>query len=381
MRFYNNEKFRSFFFQAVILLSFLGLLFFIITNMFSNMEKRGINTGFGFLSVESGFGILQTLIDYDETHTYGRTFIVGLLNTILVSSIGIVLATFLGFFIGIGRLSSNWLLQKLTTVYIETFRNIPILLQILLWNTLFRRILPNKDLEIFSNIYISIEQLTIPEITPNPFFYFMVMLFFIIIAVIFFLRKRAEKKLFKTGQTTPVLSISIGLIVSYFVLFVLLRDVMFSFTNPIPGRFDFETGSAIIPELFSLTIALSVYTATYISEAVRSGIESVDKGQREAATALGLRKSTIMKTIIIPQAMRVIIPPTTNQYLNLTKNSSLATAIGYPDLVSVFAGTTLNQVGQAVEIMLMTMAVYLLISLLISLVLNIYNKRAKIVER
>ncbi len=349
--------------------------------MFANMEKRGINTGFRFLTSESGFGILQSLIQYDETSSYGRTFFVGLLNTILVSFLGIVLATFLGFFIGISRLSSNWLLRKLTTVYIETFRNIPILLQILLWNTLFRRLLPPSDLEILPNIYISREQLTIPEITINPFFYVMLVVFFLLIGFIFFYKKRAEKKLFITGEGSPVFLVASVLVVGYFVVFIALRNVSFNFVDPIPGRFDFETGISIIPELFSLSIALGVYTATYISEAVRSGIESVDKGQREAAVALGLRKSTIMKTITIPQAMRVIIPPTTNQYLNLTKNSSLATAIGYPDLVSVFAGTTLNQVGQAVEIMLMTMAVYLLISLFISLILNIYNKKSKIVER
>ena len=344
-------------------------------------KKRGINTGFKFLTSESGFGILQSLIEYSETSSYGRTFFVGLLNTMLVSFLGIVLATFLGFFIGISRLSSNWLLKKLTTVYIETFRNIPILLQILLWNTLFRRLLPSKDLKILPDIYISVEQLTIPEIIPKSFFYVMVLVLFILIVFISIYKRSAEKKLFITGKSSPVFLVSMAVIAVYMVAFIGLRNVMFDFVAPIPGRFNFQTGTFIIPELFSLTIALGVYTATYIAEAVRSGIESVDKGQREASTSLGLKKSTIMKEIIIPQAMRVIIPPTTNQYLNLTKNSSLATAIGYPDLVSVFAGTTLNQVGQAVEIMLMTMAVYLLISLFISLILNIYNKKSKIVER
>ncbi len=381
IKFYNNKKVRVVLFQVFILVAFILFFSFIINNMFANMAKRGINTGFGFLTSSSGFGILQTLIDYNESSTYGRTFLVGLLNTLLVSGIGIVLATIIGFVVGVSRLSNNWLLKKLTTFYIEIFRNIPILLQILLWNTILRRTLPSEDLQIFPNVYISIEQLTIPEIMPKPFFYVMLILFFLLIGFIFFLRRYSEKYLFRTGKTIPFLKISMGAVVVYFIGFFLLINAMFDFINPVPGRFNFEKGSAIIPELFSLTIALSVYTATYISEAVRSGIEAVDKGQREAATALGLKKSVIMSKIIIPQAMRVIIPPTTNQYLNLTKNSSLATAIGYPDLVSVFAGTTLNQVGQAVEIMLMTMAVYLLISLSISLVLNIYNRKSKLVER
>lgn len=381
--FYNNKKFREIFYQVLIFLGIVLFFNYIFSNMLYNMSERSIKFGFDFLWNQSGFGIVQTLIDYDETYSYGRTFFVGLLNTLLVSFLGIILASFLGFIVGISRLSDNWLLRKTATVYIEFFRNLPILLQILLWNGILRSLLPSNDVQITHNIYISIEQITIPELTPEPFFYIMVFVILpAIITGIFFLNKWANHRLDLTGKTLPVFKISFSLIIVYIFTFILFfNNGLFSMIDPIPGKFDFERGSAIIPEIFSLTTALGVYTATYIAEAVRSGIEAISKGQREAATALGLSKSITLKQIIIPQAMRIIIPPTTNQYLNLVKNSSLATAIGYPDLVSVFAGTTLNQVGQAVEIMLMTMAVYLSLSLLISALMNWYNQRVKLVER
>lgn len=382
-KFYNNKNFREIFYQVLIVGIIGFFIYYILSNMFYNMSVRRIKFGFDFLWNQSGFGIVQSLIDYDESYSYGRTFFVGLLNTLLVSVLGVILATILGFVVGISRLSDNWLLRKLSAVYIEFFRNIPILLQILLWNGIIRILLPREDFQINEYLYISIEQITVAEWSAKPFFYVMMFLLLpALIGGIIFLSRWAEKRLNQTGKTTPVFRISLALIIAYVVIFILtFNGGMFDLTKPVAGRFDFDVGVAIIPEIFSLTIALGVYTATYIAEAVRSGIEAVSKGQREAAGALGLDKSATLKRIIIPQAMRVIIPPTTNQYLNLVKNSSLATAIGYPDLVSVFAGTTLNQVGQAVEIMFMTMAVYLSISLIISVFMNWYNHRVKLVER
>lgn len=382
-KFYNNENFRNFFYQFLIIAFISSFLYFIFSNMLYNMSVRRIKIGFDFLSSQSGFGIIQSLIDYNESSSYGRTFFVGLLNTILVSSIGIVMAVILGFIVGIGRLSSNWLTRKMATIYIEVFRNLPILLQILVWNTIIRTLLPRENLEIFDGVFISVAQITIPELIAKPFFYIMVFVILpILILGIYFLKKWAEQRLFKTGKYFPIVKVSLLLIFLYIGLFVILfKGIIFTVVNPIPNKFNFTRGIGIIPEIFSLSIALAVYTATYIAEAVRSGIQSVPKGQIEAAEALGLKEGIILKLITIPQAMRVIIPPSTNQFLNLVKNSSLATAIGYPDLVSVFAGTTLSQVGQAVEIMMMTMAVYLLLNIFISIFMNWYNAKVKLETR
>jgi general L-amino acid transport system permease protein len=347
------------------------------------MESRGITTGFGFLSNEAGFGILKSLIEYDETHTYGRTFVVGLLNTLLVAGLGIFFATFIGFFMGIARLSHNWLVARLATVYIETFRNIPLLLQIMFWYFAVLRPLPRprESLNLGDAVFLNNRGLFVPEPVAEDGFGLVWLAFVIAVAAVVFIARWAHRRQDRTGQQFPIWSVGIGLIVGLPLLVFWLSGSPMHLEYPALKGFNFRGGMEVIPELAALVLALSIYTGAFIAEAVRSGINSVTHGQTEAAYALGLRPRVTLKLVIIPQAMRVIIPQLTSQYLNLTKNSSLATAIGYPDLVNVFAGTTLNQTGQAVEVIAMTMGVYLTISLLISMFMNWYNKRKMLVER
>ena len=382
-RFWNDPEKRALFFQALLILAVGGAIWIIVDNTLANLEQRGITTGFDFLSKPAGFGILQSLIEYNEQESYGRTFIVGLLNTLLVSGIGIALATMLGFVIGVARLSHNWLISRLALVYIEIFRNIPLLLQIFFWYFAVLRALPTSKqiLSICDSVLLNIHGLYIP----SPVFEAgsSIILIALIAGVIasFFVSRWAHKRQDDTGQIFPTTWVNLGLIVGLPVIAFFISGAPVSLEYPELKGFNFRGGITVIPEFLALLVALSIYTAAFIAEIVRSGIQSVHHGQTEAAHALGLPHGRTLKLVIIPQAMRVIIPPLTSQYLNLTKNSSLATAIGYPDLVSVFAGTTLNQTGQAVEIIFITMAVYLLISLLISVFMNWYNKRMSLVER
>lgn len=387
----SNVYFRLFIFQVLVVSSVVFLLVFLIFNMFRNMEIRGIKTGFDFLGKTSGFGILFSLIDYSEASSYGRTYLVGLVNTIFVSLGGIVFATALGVTVGILRLSRNWLMRKLTTVYIETFRNLPILLQILFWNVVIKNVLPRggtegepgyeKPWQISENIYVYIQGVFMPKLIPNELFFIMLFAFCLLVVFLVLFAKWGSRRLEKTGKTFPVFYTSLTIIAVFVASVYFLFNSMFTFENPVQGNFGWRGGTVFIPEIFVLVISLGVYTGTFIAEAVRSGIMAVDKGQKEAAASLGLKPGFILARIVMPQAMRVIIPPSINQYLNLTKNSSLAMAIGFPDLVAVFAGTTLNQVGQAIEIMLMTMFTYLALSTIVSLFLNWYNARVKLVER
>ena len=347
------------------------------------MEQRGITTGFGFLDNAAGFGILQSLIPYDETYTYGRTFVVGLLNTLLVAALGIFFATFLGFFIGIARLSHNWLVARLATVYIETFRNIPLLLQIMFWYFAVLRPLPlpRQSLSVGDSVFLNNRGLFLPRPIVEDGFGLVVAALLVAIIGAVLLTRWARRRQEASGQQFPAGLSGFVLIIGLPLLTYWVSGSPLHWDYPVLGGFNFRGGLEVIPELAALVLALSIYTAAFIAEAVRSGIQSVSHGQTEAAYALGLRPRVTLKLVIIPQAMRVIIPQLTSQYLNLTKNSSLATAIGYPDLVNVFAGTTLNQTGQAVEVIAMTMGVYLLISLVISLFMNWYNKRNQLVER
>ncbi len=355
----------------------------IVNNALTNLDARGIATGFGFLSQEAGFGIGLTLIEYNETYSYGRTFFVGLLNTALVSILGIVFATIIGFLIGIARLSSNWLLSRFAAVYIETFRNIPLLLQIFFWYFAVLQALPSprNSLSFGESVFLNVRglYLTRPVFEEGSMWIFISL----VVALVFsFAYSRwAKNKQEATGQQSPVFWVSLGAIIGLPLLAFVLAGMPVSLEYPVLKGFNFRGGLSIIPELAALTLALSIYTASFIAEIVRSGINAVSHGQTEAAMALGLPKSKTLRLVVIPQAMRIIIPPLTSQYLNLTKNSSLAMAIGYPDLVSVFAGTTLNQTGQAIEIIAMTMAVYLSLSLLTSLLMNIYNAKVALVER
>ncbi|EGU58072.1 amino acid ABC transporter permease, partial [Vibrio tubiashii] len=363
-----------------------ALVFFfytIVNNALTNLEARGIATGFDFLDQEAGFGIGLTLIEYDETYSYGRTFVIGLLNTALVSFFGIILATIIGFIMGIARLSSNWLVSRFAAVYIEIFRNVPLLLQIFFWYFAVLQALPSarQSLSLGEAIFLNVRGLYFPA----PVFESgsSVVIGALILGVIatIFINIWANNKQRLTGQQTPMGRIALGLCVGLPVVVYFLMGSPITAEYPELKGFNFRGGVSIIPELAALLLALSIYTASFIAEIVRSGINAVSHGQTEAAMSLGLPRSRTLKLVVIPQALRIIIPPLTSQYLNLTKNSSLAMAIGYPDLVSVFAGTTLNQTGQAIEIIAMTMGVYLTLSLLTSALMNIYNRKVALVER
>lgn len=372
-----NNKIRIFLLQFIALLAIIVFFYSIIDNMFANIASRGISTGFGFLSAESGFDIAEHLIDYSYDSSNLRVFYVGLINTLLVSGVGIVFATLIGFIIGVARLSNNWLISKLANGYIELFRNIPILLQILFWYNIALISFPHpkRSFEFFEVVFINLRGIFLPKpITENGFIWVWIAL--VIGLVLRALLKRfLQKKHDETGVKTPTFVYSMLLIFGLPTLVYGLLGAPLHFDYPALKGFNYAGGMSLSPEFLALAFALSVYTATYIAEAIRSGIESVDKGQKEAALSLGLSPIQSLKLIVLPQALKVIIPPVINQYLNLTKNSSLAAAIGYSELVNVFAGTVLNQVGQAVEIILMTAAVYLSISLMISLVLNIVNHK------
>ena len=381
--FWNDPDKRALIFQAIVLAAVFAFFAYIFSNTLHNLEKRGISTGFDFLNNEAGFGILMSLIPYNETYTFGRTFLVGLLNTLLVSFLGIILATILGFVIGVARLSNNWLIAKIATVYIETFRNIPLLLQILFWYFAMLPLLPHprQSVNFGEAFFLNSRGLYLPApLFESAFLWVLAALFVAIIAVVILVRW-AHRRQAATGQPFHTFWVSLAILVALPAAAFVITGMPLDWDLPELKGFNFRGGMTIIPELAALLLALSIYTAAFIAEIVRSGIQAVSHGQTEAANALGLRPGKTLQLVIIPQAMRVIIPQLTSQYLNLTKNSSLAAAVGYPDLVAVFAGTTLNQTGQAVEIIFMTMMVYLTISLLISLFMNWYNKKMALVER
>ncbi|MEH6650118.1 MAG: amino acid ABC transporter permease [Motiliproteus sp.] len=381
-KFWNDPDKRAMLFQILMILTVLGFFAYIISNALYNLKTRGITTGFDFLDQSAGFEILLHLIPFDATFSFGRTFMVGLLNTLLVSFLGVIFATTLGFVMGIARLSDNWLISKVATAYIEIFRNIPLLLQILFWYVAVLQPLPLPKQSIeMGAAFLNNRGLYLPAPVFESGFGFVMIALAIAIAAVVFLFRWNKKRQDETGQRFPVIWVSLGLLIGLpFVVYLIMGSPM-SWDYPVLKGFNFRGGATIIPELMALLIALSVYTGTFIAEIVRSGILAVSSGQSEAAQALGLSKNRTLRLIVIPQAMRVIIPPLTSQYLNLIKNSSLATAIGYPDLVSVFMGTTLNQTGQAIEIIFMTMAVYLTINMIVSMLMNLYNKRMSLVER
>ncbi len=382
-RLWNDPGARAILFQILAAAAVAGFFYSIIDNALTNMEARGITTGFAFLSNPAGFGILQSLIDFSETDSYGRTFVVGLLNTLLVSLLGILLASLLGLVIGIARLSSNWLVARLATVYIEVFRNVPLLLQIFFWYFAVLRSLPaaRDSLRVGDSVFLNNRGLYVPRaIVEDGFGWVWLALLLSVVLTGLLIRHRRRQQA-ATGRIIPLFLPSLALLGGLPLLAFVAAGAPLTLEYPVLQRFNFQGGLTVYPEFMALLLALTIYTAAFIAEVVRSGIQAVSKGQTEAASALGLTRGQSLRLIVIPQALRVIIPPLTNQYLNLTKNSSLATAIGYPDLVSVFAGTTLNQTGQAVEIIFMTMAVYLSISLLTSTLMNWYNRRIALVER
>lgn len=378
-----NPTFRSIVFQLIAVGALGAFIYTIVNNALTNLDARGIATGFDFLTQEAGFGIGLTLVEYDETYSYGRTFVIGLLNTALVSVLGIILATVVGFTMGIARLSSNWLVSRFAAVYIEIFRNIPLLLQIFFWYFAVLQALPSarQSMSLGEAIFLNVRGLYFPAPIFEQGSSIVIAAFIAGIIATIVINIWANNKQKLTGQQTPMGRIALALIVGLPLVTYFIMGMPISAEYPELKGFNFKGGISIIPELAALMLALSIYTASFIAEIVRSGINAVSHGQTEAAMSLGIPRSRTLKLVIIPQALRIIIPPLTSQFLNLTKNSSLAMAIGYPDLVSVFAGTTLNQTGQAIEIIAMTMGVYLTLSLLTSALMNVYNRKVALVER
>lgn len=380
---FSNPTVRAWLFQILTVLVIIIVAVWLIHNTLTNLNHRGITSGFAFLDRSAGFGIVQHLIDYEEGDTYGRVFLVGLLNTLLVSALCIVFASFIGFFLGLARLSENWLLRKLSTIYIETFRNIPPLLQIFFWYFAVLRNLPGprQAVNAFDLFFLSNRGLYIPapQLGEGVIAFAGAAVLALVISYGLFRYNRTHQ--IKTGQLRRTWPVAAALIIGLPLLSHWFFGAAMHWDVPELRGFNFRGGMALIPELASLTIALSVYTSAFIAEIIRSGIQAVPYGQHEAARSLGLPNPVTLRQVIIPQALRVIIPPLTSQYLNIVKNSSLAAAIGYPDMVSLFAGTVLNQTGQAIETIAITMSVYLIISLTISLLMNLYNRRIALIER
>jgi len=382
--FYNDPKIRSLGYQVALCLVVALLVYGAVSNAIENLRRAHIASGFGFWHQTAGFDISQTLIKFSSsTSTYGEAFYVGLLNTLLVAILGIIFATILGFTVGICRLSTNWLLSRVATAYVELIRNIPLLLQLLFWYNAVLKALPDlrDSMSIWGGAFLNNRGLFMPEPVPKPGFAAVEIAFAVGIIGAIGYRTWARKRQMATGQQAPVLTVALLLIIGLPLVVFFLAGSPLSFDYPDKGRFNIRGGVEVVPEFAALLVGLVMYTAAFIAEVVRAGITAVSRGQTEAAYSLGLRPRPTLRLIVVPQAMRVIIPPLTSQYLNLTKNSSLAVAIGYPDLVQVFTGTVLNQTGQAVEVVAITMAVYLSISLVTSLAMNIYNARIALVER
>ena len=382
-----NKKPRVLIPQAITVIALISVIIYFATNAQINMGNRGISFGYGFLNQEASFDITFSLIDYDGSYSYGRAFLVGLLNTILVSAIGIFFATIIGVIVGVSRLSDNYLIAKTAEWYVEIFRNIPLILQIFFWYFAALRALPLPENAInFNDIsYLTIKGWYVPKFVWTNFDIFLYSIIASFVAI-YFISQYAKKQREEFGKILPTTTLSIATLIIIPLISFLILGVSLTFNYPelkqlSPTVYTFAGGVSIIPELIALALALSMYTATFIAENVRAGIMGVGKGQKEAAASIGLNRGQVLKLVVMPQALRIIIPPTTNQYLNLTKNSSLAAAIAYPDIVLVFAGTALMQTGRAIEIISITMLTYLSLSISISLFMNWYNKKMAIKEK
>jgi len=378
---WNNPGTRSIIYQVIVLFAVGGVVWFLVHNTLSNLSARNISTGFDFLNREAGFAIGETPIAYSPASTYGRAITVGLLNTLRVALFGIVLATILGTIIGIARLSSNWLIRKISSIYVEVMRNVPLLLQLFFWYAIISETLPGprQAMHPLPGVFVSNRGIQMPSVHGDGLYWLfagLVLALFLIFVMFKWARKNQEKTghIFPTGRWSFALLLVVPVVVWFFSGTSMTLDV------PELKGFNFAGGMTLSPEFAALLIGLVIYTAAFIAEVVRSGIQAVNRGQWEAAEALGLKRGQVLRLIVLPQALRVIIPPMTSQYLNITKNSSLAVAIGYPDIVSVI-NTTLNQTGQAIEGIMMIMAAYLTVSLSISVFMNWYNKRIALVER
>jgi general L-amino acid transport system permease protein len=363
--------------QILFVAALVWLCYEIVANARANLQAQRITAGFGFMANTAGFDVSQALIPYSGSDSYTRVFLVGLVNTLVVSVIGIFFATIIGFLVALGRLSPNWLLSRISGGYVELIRNLPLLFQILFWYLAVLAALPSprQSISLFGSFFLSNRGFVIPKPIGNPGFEPFVAAIVIAVIASLLLRRCARKQLFDHGRMIRTLPWALGLLIGLPLLCALVFGAPVKFEFPELKGFNFAGGSRVIPEFVALTLALSTYTAAFIAEIVRAGIQSVHKGQMEAGSSLGLQRGSTLRLIVVPQAMRVILPPLTNQYLNLTKNSSLAVAIGYPDLVSVFAGTTLSQTGQAIEIIAITMGVYLVISLVTSAIMSFYGWR------
>ncbi|ODS24668.1 amino acid ABC transporter permease [Candidatus Endobugula sertula] len=381
--FYNNPKYRGWIYQSLLLIFLIAFFYSIISNTLSNMAAQGIKSGFGFMTTSAGFDVLMSLIPFETTDSYTKVFIIGILNTILVSIIGVICSTMLGFIFGIAYFSRNWLIKKISIIYVETFRNIPVILQVLFWYTAVLTTLPSTrdSLSIGEAFFLNIRGLYIPRLIDEPKSFVVYIAIVIAIVAIFFLRRWARKRQDLTGEQFPLIWSSLGILLGLPLLALFIAGVPFHFEYPELKGFNFQGGINVIPELMALAIAMSIYTGAFIAEAVRAGIQSVPHGQTEAARSIGLKERKIMSLIIVPQAMRVITPMLNSEYQSLVKNTTIATAIGYPELFTVFAGSALNQVGQAIEMMFMSLAIYFALNMMISFIMNQFNKRVAITTR
>jgi general L-amino acid transport system permease protein len=380
--FFNDPKVRGIFFQVLVILLLVAGTWWIVHNVIDNLRRSNIASGFSFLRSRAGFDISDSPIAYTSDSTYGRAILVGFLNTLIVAATGIVTATIIGFLVGIGRLSHNWLIRKICTFYVEMFRNIPPLLVIFFWYFGVLSVLPGarESIHLPSGSFINNRGVYFPRPVGEQGSWLILAALVIGMVLAWFVARRARQRQEATGQTFPVIWTSVGLVVGLPLLAFVLSGFPLSFDLPKQSTFNLSGGFQVKPEFLSLYLALSFYTAAFIAEIVRAGIIGVSKGQTEAAEALGLRPRQTLRLVVVPQALRIIIPPLTSQYLNLTKNSSLAIAIGYPDLVAT-GGTVLNQTGQAIEIVVIWMVIYLGISLLTSAFMNWFNAKMALVER
>ena len=373
---------RSIVYQVLVVGGVALLVWYLVSNTMANMEARKIASGFGFLNREAGFAIGEHFIDYSPADTYFRALVVGVLNTLVVAILGIVLATILGTLIGIGRLAKNWLIAKICSVYVEVMRNLPLAVQLFFWYAIIVDIMPEKRqaFNLAPGVYLSKDGLQLPKLMSDPSHAYIAVALLIGVVGSIVVARWAKRRQEASGQQFPVLRAALGLILGLPLLVFLGAGAPLEVEWPVLGRFNFAGGINITPEFTALLLGLVIYTAAFIAEIVRSGILAVSHGQTEAAGALGLKRGLTLRLVILPQALRVIIPPMISQYLNITKNSSLAVLIGYPDIVSI-ANTALNQTGQAIEGIAIIMMVYLTVSLSIAGFGNWYNKRMALVER
>lgn len=378
----NDQNVRAVLYQIIAIGLIILAGWYLVSNTLYNLEQQNISTGYGFLDLEASFEISETMIEYSAQSSYATALMVGLLNTVKVSLLGIILCTIIGTIFGVARLSSNWIVRKLATVYVETFRNIPVLLQLFFWYALIPSTFPHpRDaLEPLPGVLLTSRGMYLPVPEADNAYTLMTIAAVIACVVIYFVKKWAKKRQDATGQPFPMFLAGIGIFVGLVLAAYLAGGAPTDMSMPALKGFNIQGGYNISPEFMAVLIGLTVYTSTYVAEVVRSGIQAVPNGQWEAADSLGIRRSIALRKVILPQSMRVAIPPLTNQYLNLTKNSSLAVAVGYPDLVSV-SNTTMNQTGQAIEAISIFMSVYLGLSLLTSLFMNWFNKKMALVER